>query len=84
MYTESILSFCKNIQTGDGGSRVDGLKAGLTRTLNQMSKKLGKIMEGAGNLPGEFVRECLTAIVSVSVSEPEFEGQTKGRLDLNR
>lgn len=80
MYSESILSFCNNIRTRDGGSHVDGLKACLTRTVNQMSKKLGTAKEGAGNLPGEFVREGLTAIVSVSVSDPEFEGQTKGRL----
>jgi DNA gyrase subunit B len=80
MYTESILSFCNNIRTRDGGSHVDGLKACLTRTVNQMSKKVGKAKETAGNLPGEFVREGLTCVVSVSVPEPEFEGQTKGRL----
>jgi DNA gyrase subunit B len=80
MYTESILSFCNNIRTRDGGSHVDGLKACLTRTVNQMTKKLGVAKEGAANLPGEFVREGLTAIVSVSVPDPEFEGQTKGRL----
>ena len=80
MYTESILSFCNNIRTRDGGSHVDGLKACLTRTVNQMTKKLGNAKEGSGNLPGEFVREGLTAIVSVSVPDPEFEGQTKGRL----
>lgn len=80
MYTESILSFCNNIRTKDGGSHVDGLKICLTRTINQMSKKLGVSKEGAGNLPGEFIREGLTAIISVSVPDPEFEGQTKGRL----
>jgi DNA gyrase subunit B len=80
MYTESILSFCNNIRTRDGGSHVDGLKACLTRTVNQMSKKLGKSKEGSPNLPGEFVREGLTAILSVSIPDPEFEGQTKGRL----
>lgn len=80
MYTESILSFCNNIRTRDGGSHVDGLKACLTRTVNQITKKLGSAKEGAGNLPGEFVREGLTAIISVSVPDPEFEGQTKGRL----
>ena len=80
MYTESILSFCNNIRTRDGGSHVDGLKACLTRTVNQAAKRMGKIKDGDGNLPGEFVREGLTAIVSVSVTEPEFEGQTKGRL----
>mmetsp|Transcript_25816 Transcript_25816/g.71101 ORF Transcript_25816/g.71101 Transcript_25816/m.71101 type:complete len:801 (-) Transcript_25816:221-2623(-) len=79
-YTESILSFCNNIRTRDGGSHVDGLKACLTRTVNAVAKKKGKIKEGQGNIPGEFIREGLTAVVSVSVSEPEFEGQTKGRL----
>jgi len=80
MYTESILSFCNNIRTRDGGSHVDGVKACLTRTVNQMSKKVGKAKESDKNLPGEFVREGLTCVVSVSVPEPEFEGQTKGRL----
>eukprot|EP00978_Attheya_sp_CCMP212_P022297 scaffold66315_cov47-Attheya_sp.AAC.2 len=80
MYSESILSFCNNIRTRDGGSHVDGLKACLTRTVNQVAKRLGKIKDGDSNLPGEFVREGLTAIISVSVTEPEFEGQTKGRL----
>lgn len=80
MYTETILSFCNNIRTRDGGSHVEGLKACLTRAVNQAAKRSGKIKEGTANLPGEFIREGLTAIVSVSVSEPEFEGQTKGRL----
>ncbi|GAX20007.1 DNA gyrase subunit B [Fistulifera solaris] len=80
MYTESILSFCNNIRTRDGGSHVEGLKACLTRAVNQAAKRSGKVKEGTANLPGEFVREGLTAVVSVSVSEPEFEGQTKGRL----
>ena len=80
MYTESILSFTNNIRTRDGGTHVEGLKAGLTRTVNAIAKKMGKLKADSGNLPGEFVREGLTAIVSVSVTEPEFEGQTKGRL----
>jgi len=80
MYTESILSFCNNIRTRDGGSHVEGLKMCLTRTINQLSKKLGIAKDGSGNMPGEFVREGLTAIISVSVPDPEFEGQTKGRL----
>jgi len=80
MYTESILSFCNNIRTRDGGSHVEGLRACLTRTVNLNAKKLGKAKDGAANLPGECVREGLTAVVSVSVAEPEFEGQTKGRL----
>lgn len=80
MYSESILSFCNNIRTRDGGSHVEGLKTALTRTVNQIAKRTGKVKEGASNLPGEFIREGLTAILSVSVAEPEFEGQTKGRL----
>jgi DNA gyrase subunit B len=80
MFTESILSFTNNIRTRDGGSHVDGLKTSLTRTVNNLCKRNGNIKEGQANLPGEFVREGLTAIVSVSVTEPEFEGQTKGRL----
>ena len=80
MYTESIISFTNNIRTKDGGSHVDGLKSSITRTVNAVAKKLGKSKDGQGNLPGEFIREGLTAIVSVKVIEPEFEGQTKGRL----
>jgi len=80
MFTETILSFTNNIRTRDGGSHVDGLKTSLTRTVNALCKRNGKIKEGQSNLPGEFIREGLTAIISVSVTEPEFEGQTKGRL----
>jgi len=81
MYTESILSFCNNIRTKDGGTHVDGLKTSLTRTVNQIAKRLGKGgKDTSSNLPGEYIREGLTAIISVSVAEPEFEGQTKGRL----
>ena len=79
MYDENILSFCNNIRTKDGGSHVDGFKAALTRTVNQMYKKTAKTKD-TSNLPGEFIREGLTAIVAVNVAEPEFEGQTKGRL----
>jgi DNA gyrase subunit B len=77
MYTETILSFTNNIRTRDGGSHVDGLKTSLTRAINAAAKRLGKLKEGQANLPGEFIREGLTAIISVSVVEPEFEGQTK-------
>ena len=79
-YNEQILSFVNNIRTRDGGSHVEGLKSCLTRVLNQSARRFGKLKEGDGNLSGDFVREGLTAIISVSVSEPEFEGQTKGRL----
>ena len=79
-YNEQILSFVNNIRTRDGGSHVEGLKSCLTRTLNQCARRAGKLKDSDGNLGGDFVREGLTAIISVSVSEPEFEGQTKGRL----
>jgi len=80
MYTESTLSFTNNIRTKDGGTHVEGLRSSLTRSVNAAAKRLGKVKEGQSNIPGEFVREGLTAIISVSVTEPEFEGQTKGRL----
>ena len=68
------------LRTSDGGSHLDGLKSAITRTINAYARKTGKIKEGASNVPGEFIREGLTAVVSVKVSEPEFEGQTKTRL----
>ncbi|KAL3779109.1 hypothetical protein HJC23_011812 [Cyclotella cryptica] len=79
-YNEQILSFVNNIRTRDGGSHVEGLKSCLTRTINQQARRLGKLKDSDSNLSGDFVREGLTAIISVSVAEPEFEGQTKGRL----
>lgn len=77
-YTETILSFVNNIRTKDGGTHVEGLKTSLTRTVNAMAKKNNLL--GDKNLPGEFIREGLTAILTVQVPDPEFEGQTKGRL----
>lgn len=79
-YTETIYSFVNNIRTRDGGTHVEGLKSCLTRTVNSCAKRLNKLKGDGANLPGEFVREGLTAILSVSVPDPEFEGQTKGRL----
>ena len=79
-YNEQILSFVNNIRTRDGGSHVEGLKSCLTRTINQQARRLGKLKDADSNLSGDYVREGLTAVISVSVSEPEFEGQTKGRL----
>ena len=80
VYTDSLTGFANGIRTIDGGSHLDGLKASVTRTLNQYGKKIGKIKEGAPNIPGEFLREGLTGVISVKVPEPEFEGQTKTRL----
>ena len=57
-----------------------GLKSAVTRTINNIARKNGKLKEGSANIPGEFIREGLTAVISVKVPDPEFEGQTKTRL----
>merc|ERR1740139_73186 len=77
-YAESILSFCNNIRTRDGGSHVEALKTTLTRTINNLGRSR-KLLKDK-NLPGDYIREGLTAIISVSLPDPEFEGQTKSRL----
>lgn len=79
-YSDSILGFANNIRTIDGGTHIEGLKTVLTRTLNTFAKKRGKRKEADSNLAGENIREGLTAVLSVKVPEPEFEGQTKTKL----
>ena len=79
-YSDSILGFANNIRTVDGGTHIEGLKTVLTRTLNTFAKKRGKRKEADSNLAGENIREGLTAVLSVKVPEPEFEGQTKTKL----
>ncbi|MEN9878294.1 MAG: gyrase subunit [Cyanobacteriota bacterium] len=79
-YSDSILGFANNIRTIDGGTHIEGLKTVLTRTLNTFARKRGKRKEAEGNLAGENIREGLTAVLSVKVPEPEFEGQTKTKL----
>ncbi|MBD2199821.1 MULTISPECIES: DNA topoisomerase (ATP-hydrolyzing) subunit B [Calothrix] len=79
-YTDNVLGFANNIRTVDGGTHLEGLKAVLTRTLNAIARKRNKIKENEPNLSGEHVREGLTAIISVKVPDPEFEGQTKTKL----
>ncbi|NCQ99474.1 MAG: DNA topoisomerase (ATP-hydrolyzing) subunit B [Microcystis aeruginosa L211-101] len=79
-YSDNILGFANNIRTIDGGTHLEGLKAVLTRTLNNVARKRNKIKENEPNLAGENVREGLTAVISVKVPEPEFEGQTKTKL----
>jgi len=79
-YSDTILGFANNIRTVDGGTHLDGLKAVLTRTLNNIARKRNKIKENEPNLGGENVREGLTAVISVKVPDPEFEGQTKTKL----
>ena len=78
-YNEVILSFANNIHTIDGGSHEQGFKTALTKVINEYGKKFGLLKDGE-KLTGDDVREGLTAIISVKLTECEFEGQTKGRL----
>ncbi len=80
LYSDNIVGFANGIRTSDGGSHMDGLKAAITKVVNAEARKAGKLKEKDSNIPGEFVREGLTAVISVKVPEPEFEGQTKTRL----
>ncbi|HIK25396.1 MAG: DNA topoisomerase (ATP-hydrolyzing) subunit B [Thermosynechococcus sp. Uc] len=79
-YSENLLGFANNIRTIDGGTHMEGLKAVLTRTLNALGRKRNKLKDNDANLAGENIREGLTAIISVKVPNPEFEGQTKTKL----
>jgi DNA gyrase subunit B len=79
-YTESIFSFANNINTIEGGTHLIGLKAALTRTINSYAASSGLLKKDNEALQGEDIREGLTAVVSVKVQEPQFEGQTKTKL----
>ncbi|KAE9599761.1 putative DNA topoisomerase (ATP-hydrolyzing) [Lupinus albus] len=79
-YSDTILGYANSIRTVDGGTHIDGMKASITRTLNNLGKKSKVIKEKDITLSGEHVREGLTCVVSVKVPNPEFEGQTKTRL----
>ncbi|HZK09952.1 MAG TPA: DNA topoisomerase (ATP-hydrolyzing) subunit B [Clostridia bacterium] len=79
-YTENIHTFANNINTQEGGTHLSGLRAALTRVINEYGRKNGFIKENEDNLIGDDVREGLTAILSVKVSQPQFEGQTKTKL----
>uniref|UniRef100_A0A6N2NBL4 DNA gyrase subunit B n=1 Tax=Salix viminalis TaxID=40686 RepID=A0A6N2NBL4_SALVM len=79
-YSDTILGYANSIRTVDGGTHIDGVKASLTRTLNNLGKKSKLIKDKDMSLSGEHVREGLTCIISVKVPSPEFEGQTKTRL----
>ena len=78
-YNELVMGYANNINTTDGGTHIVGFKSALTRTLNDYGKK-AKILKENDSLSGEDVREGLTAIVSVKLEEPQFEGQTKAKL----
>jgi DNA gyrase subunit B len=79
-YTETVLSFANNINTHEGGTHEEGFRKALTRALNEFARDKGILKEKDPNLSGEDVREGLTAIVSVKVRQPQFEGQTKTKL----
>ena len=79
-YTENIFSYVNNINTTEGGTHLSGFKTALTRTLNNYAYKNKLIKEGKINLTGDDFREGLTAVISVKVAEPQFEGQTKTKL----
>ncbi|MEM1252800.1 MAG: DNA topoisomerase (ATP-hydrolyzing) subunit B [Cyanobacteria bacterium P01_H01_bin.21] len=79
-YSDNLMGFANNIRTVDGGTHLEGLKAVLTRTMNNFARKRNKRKDNESNLAGENIREGLTAVISVKVPEPEFEGQTKTKL----
>ncbi|MFB5762640.1 DNA topoisomerase (ATP-hydrolyzing) subunit B [Paenibacillus medicaginis] len=79
-YTENIYSFANNINTHEGGTHESGFKSALTRIINDYARKAGMIKDNNANLTGDDVREGLTAIISVKIPEPQFEGQTKTKL----
>ncbi|MGI6685409.1 MAG: DNA topoisomerase (ATP-hydrolyzing) subunit B [Bacillota bacterium] len=79
-YSENILSFANNIHTQEGGTHEAGFKTALTRVINDYARKLNVIKENQSNLSGEDIREGLTAVISVKVIDPQFEGQTKTKL----
>ena len=80
-YSESVFSFANNINTVDGGSHLSGFRTSLTRTINAIGQSLGLFKDLKENLSGDDVREGLVAVVSVKLSQPQFEGQTKGKLN---
>lgn len=79
-YNENVFSFANNIDTIEGGTHLIGFKTALTRVFNDYGKRFGHLKENDKNLSGEDIREGLTAVVSVKIEEPQFEGQTKTKL----
>jgi DNA gyrase subunit B len=79
-YNENVLTFANNINTHDGGSHLSGLRTALTRVINDYGRKYNYLKEKDENLSGEDVREGITAVLSVKLPDPQFEGQTKGKL----
>jgi DNA gyrase subunit B len=79
-YSETVLAFANNINTHEGGTHLDGFKNALTRTINDYARRQGILKEKDDNLSGEDIREGLIAVISVKLTEPQFEGQTKTKL----
>lgn len=79
-YTENIFAFANNIDTVEGGTHLAGFKSALTRVLNDYAKKFGYLKDNDKNLSGDDIREGLTAVISVKLQDPQFEGQTKTKL----
>jgi len=79
-YTESTFAFANNINTVDGGTHLTGFRSALTTSLNEYARRAGILRESDANLTGDDVREGLTAVISVKLQEPQFEGQTKAKL----
>jgi len=80
-YSDTVFSFANNINTVDGGSHLSGFKTALTRTINAIGQQLGLFKDLKENLSGDDVREGLVAVISVKLPQPQFEGQTKGKLN---
>ena len=80
-YSETVFSFANNINTVDGGTHLSGFRTSLTRTINSAGQSLGLFKDVKENLSGDDVREGLVAVVSVKLPQPQFEGQTKGKLN---
>ncbi|MGE5207619.1 MAG: DNA topoisomerase (ATP-hydrolyzing) subunit B [Chlamydiota bacterium] len=80
-YSESVFSFANNINTVDGGTHLSGFRTSLTRTINYAGQQLGLFKDVKENLTGDDVREGLVAVISVKLPQPQFEGQTKGKLN---
>ena len=79
-YTENLFSFVNNIPTAEGGTHETGFKAALTKAFNDYARRAGALKEKDNNLSGDDFREGMTAVIAVNVKQPQFEGQTKGRL----
>ena len=79
-YVENIYTFVNNINTVDGGTHLSGFKSAITKTINDYGRKSGLLKEADKNFMGDDVREGITAVISVKIEDPQFEGQTKGKL----